>query len=457
MLSINPSLNVAVRHILFRQPEGHSMTSSRSSVGATGAQTSSTSPMPSTDRMRSVVVVFAVALGMAAGFAPVYFGTISVFLAPVSAEFGWGRGQASFGSVVSMLGLAVGALGVGRLIDRVGATRVIAVSTVLMGCAIALQSQGGGSFALYMSCSFLIGVAGAATTPPGYVSVLAATFDGRLGMALGLAGAGMGIGTVVAPIVAQSLITQFGWRTAYLILAAAAVVLGLCACAIISRFAVAGRSRSPQSRAATTEQGLSAREAVRDPLAWRLGAMVLLVSVATMGMSIHLVSILKDFEFSPSAAAGAASFGGVGVLLGRIVSGALIDRYAAPRVALWFFLVAAGGAVILATQISTSTAILYTAGVLIGFSMGAEGDFLPYFVRKYMGLRAFGTIFGAFFFIHSIGGVLGPYLFGLGYDAFESYVPSLWVAAGSLCLASALAASLGRYRYTGLPSAAEID
>lgn len=411
--------------------------------------TTSTPLGDSTYRTRSAITVAGISLGLAAGFAPVYFATIGVFLKPISEEFGWGRGQASLGGVISMLGLALGSLAVGRVIDRYGATRTIVVSIILMSVGIAAQSRIGGSFGIYMFLSFLIGIAGTATNPPGYLTVLARSFEGRLGLALGVAGSGLGVGIIITPMAAQSLISQFGWRGAYLALALAALVLGLLACTVISRLGLRPGAHSESSVLATEDASASAVDdsVLRQPLVWRIGLMVLLVSVATIGISIHLVSILLDSGWSAASAASAASFSGFGVLLGRLVSGVLIDRFPANKVAAVFFLTAAAGAGVLATQLSSAAVVFFAAGALIGFSMGAEGDFLPFFVRRYLGLKNFGTLFGGFFFLHSIGGVLGPYLVGLGFDSWNSYVPALWIAAGALCVAAALAASLGPYRH----------
>lgn len=407
------------------------------------------------DRTRPAITVAGIALGLAVGFAPIYFATISVFLKPISQEFGWGRGQASLGGVISMLGLAFGSLAVGRLIDRYGAMRVIVISITLMSLGIAAQSRTGNSFQLFICLSLFIGIAGAATNPPGYMTILARIFDSRLGLALGLAGAGMGIGMIVTPMAAQSLISEFGWRNAYLILSISSLVIGLLACTVISRRGVRHEPISPSSRPVDVGQPTpSGRDAVINPsLVWRIGLMVLLVSVATIGVSIHMVSILLDSGWSPSEAASVASFSGVGVLLGRIVSGFLIDRFQAGKVASIFFLAAASSVAVLAIDFSSAAIMFYGAGALIGFSMGAEGDFLPFFIRRYFDLRSFGTLFGGLFFFHSIGGVLGPYLFGLGFDTWHSYTLSLWFAAGALCLAAILAVSLGPYRDSSIVSA----
>lgn len=404
------------------------------------------------DRRSSVVTVAAVSLGLAVGFAPVYFGTLTVFLRPVSEEFGWGRAQASLGGVISMLGQAVGAIVVGRLIDRWGAMRIIPPAVALLAAMIVVQSQIQGAFGLFVLVGFLIGLAGAATTPPGYVSILARMFHDRLGLALGLAGAGMGIGHIITPIVAQAFISHVGWRGAYLGMATIVLVGGLTACAIVAAFGLKGRSVA-SVKTSTEQSSGSVRVIFIDPRFWRLAAMVLLVSVFTMGISIHLVPMLRDAGVAAGVTAGSASLAGIGVLLGRLISGALIDRFQARLVAACFFALASVGALLLTIATADSLWMFFAAGLLVGFSMGAEGDFLPFFVRRYFTVRSFGTIFGVLFFIHSLGGVIGPLLFGLTFDSWSTYTPALVATVVALTLASILVISLGPYRKASdLPS-----
>ncbi|WP_082079809.1 MFS transporter [Cupriavidus basilensis] len=397
------------------------------------------------------LIVFGAALGLCAGFAPLYFGTISVFLQPIAHEFGWGRAQTSAAGVLSMLGLAAGSIVVGQLIDRFGETRVIGGSASVMAVFMAIQSLCGNSPWLFAALSFGIGVAGAGTTPPGYLTVLARCLRDRLGVALGLAGIGMGVGTISMPVIAQTLIAHYGWRSAYAGLAAGALLLGWLACAIISRGARGLRGHARQRRLPAGSMpvpGYTVREALADRRLWLILAVTLLVSMATLGMSVHFVSLLVDGGITPQLAARAVAVSGAGVVLGRVVSGYLIDRFAARKVAAAAFCLAAAGAVLMASELSRAIQFSAFAGLLLGFALGAEGDFLPFFVKKYFGLKSFGRIYGVLFFVHGLGGIAGPVLFGLSFDHFATYKYALLCASGALCAAMLLVLRLGSYRFS---------
>lgn len=398
--------------------------------------------------LRQVAIVGGAALGLGAGFAPVYFGTLSVFLKPIATELGWGRAETSAAGVLSMLGLSVGAVLVGRLIDRFGPALVISTSVLVMSALMFVLARATSSPWLFGAFSFAIGVAGAATTPPGYLSVLALWFDRRLGLALGLAGVGMGVGTVAMPMIAQWLVSSYGWREAYGVLAGGAAALGAAACALLfvrSR----GTTRELRSRGGDVAPvaGETATSAVRSSRFWLLATVVFVVAAASLGTSIHLVSLITDRGLTAAAAAQVAATAGVGVVLGRIVAGVLLDLYPAMRIAAVAFLMAGSGALMLAIGTSFGPIQIAACAFLIGFAMGAEGDFIPYFVRRYFGLTAFGSIYGLLFFVFGVGGVIGPIAFGVSFDRTGSYALPLWGAAIALCCAAIGILQLGPYRY----------
>lgn len=423
-------------HVLSSDPSASRLT-------AAGAE-----PVGRLPASRQIFIVLGAAIGLGGGFAPVYFATLSIFLKPVAGEFAWGRAETAAAGVLSMLGLALGAVLVGRAIDRFGPARVICSSVALMAGLIALLSQVTNNPWIFAALSFLIGVAGAATTPPGYLSVLALWFDRRLGLALGLAGVGMGVGTVSMPVIAQWLIAQAGWRGAYTALALMAAILGALACAMLfvsaNRSADTGRTRPSE---APEVAGETLSEGIRTWRFWLLAGVVFAVSAASLGMSIHLVSLITDQGIDAAAAARIAAVSGVGVILGRLVSGALLDVCAAPRLAAVAFSMAGAGVAVLATGTAAGFVPLAACAMLIGFAIGAEGDFIPFFVRRYFGLRAFASLYGLLFFAFGVGGLVGPIAFGICFDRTHSYATAMWAAAIVLLACAAAILGLGPYRH----------
>ncbi|QRQ84296.1 MFS transporter [Cupriavidus oxalaticus] len=406
-------------------------------------------PAPPAGRWTYAAVILGAALGMLAGYAPLFNATAGVFVQPLAAEFGWGRSEASLSYAASMFGLAIVSPLVGTMMDRFGIRRVISVSALVFGLATACMALQNGSKALWVSLSVVVGVFGAATSVLGYLAVLPQWFDRRLGLALGIAMCGLGAGTVLMPATAQYLVTGYGWRTAYVALGIGSIVLSLLACALLRERGGAGAARTRAQ--ATAADGVPLRQAMRSYRLWAIWAVFVLGSSATLSLGPHLPAMFADKGFSPADAARSASMVGVGLLIGRLLTGVLIDRIHAPFVACVFFF---GGAVgIYLLGVTNDYQMLLVATTLIGLTIGAEGDLISFLVRSYFGLRSFGALFGIAFSGYGFGAVIGPVGLGLWFDRHGSYGVPLLVLPCMLLLAGALTLSLGRYRRHGASAA----
>ncbi len=403
-------------------------------------------------RRRQAVILVGAALGMGGGFAALYFSTLSLFLKPIALEFSWGRGQTAAATVLAMAGMAVGAVLMGRLIDRLGAARVVAVSALGMAAlTAALSGLPGNPWAMGGLC-FAIGLIGAGTTPLGYLAVFPRWFDRRLGLALGTAmvGLGLGLGTVVFPILAQQAIDAYGWRDAYVMLAVVSLLLSVLAWVLM--FVCAGSppepAEHPRADRSRSSEGLTLGQAVRSLRYWNLVLILFLASAAGLGLAVHGTALLTDRGIHFEAAAQVAALAGLGVMLGRMVSGFLMDVWTAPPVGAVSFLLGALGMALYAHGPLTSPWVLAAAGMLGGFAIGAEGDLIPYAVRRYFGARSFASIYGTLFGVYALGGLLGPIVFGIAFDRTGSYKGVLNVAIVACGLAALGALLLGRERYS---------
>jgi MFS transporter, OFA family, oxalate/formate antiporter len=405
-----------------------------------------TKPKPF-DRYAAMAVLGA-ALGLLGSFPALFFSTLSVFLKPISEEYGWGRAQTAGTIVMANLGIAFGALIVGRLIDRFGVRRVIPVSALLMAICMGAMGMLPNHPGLMALVSFSIGLTGVGTTPLGYLTVLPRYFDKRLGLAFGLAMVGLGLGTVVMPMLAQQFIASQGWRSAYMSLGGVAVVMAMVAMAIL--FA-AGAGKQPEflsTRSHVFEQGLRLSEALRDVRFWLLLLCVLCVSAAALGFSVHGVSVMTDRGIDAAMAARMAGLAAIGVMVGRLFGGALMDVLPARWVAFASFALGAAGIWIFAIDTTQAVSLLTLAAFLASFAIGAEGDFIPLAVRRYFGLKSFGAIYGVMFFAYATGGGIGPVVMGLTFDKTGDYRSVLQVFA-LICAFSSLAVlMLGPYRFS---------
>jgi cyanate permease len=264
---------------------------------------------------------------------------------------------------------------------------------------------------------------------------------------------GIGIGSIVVPILAQRLITIFGWRTVFAIFGGAVLLLPLPIIAALLQNDPGQRGLQPdgdeknrvsplQSR---DKQGLTWHEIWHSPTFWTLICIFSLAGASVHGAVLHMSAIFTDRGVTAERAAIATSLVGIAVMAGRLGSGYLLDRLFAPRVAILFYGATAVGIAILCA--GTSGPLALVASFLVGLGMGAEVESMAYMITRYFGLAAFGTAYGHAFGAFMLSGAAGVFLMGAGYDRFHSYTVPLAVLGGAMVLAVVLLSRLGPYRY----------
>jgi MFS family permease len=398
-------------------------------------------------------VVLTAALGLFFGPIPIVVFCFGVFLKPLIQEFHSSRGAVSIAFTLFSLIQALSLPLVGRLVDRIGARKVILPFSILAGLILmSTLFYSGRIWQIYLFYSSL-GLMICGTGPIPYSDVISHWFDRHRGLALGCMMAGLGTGALIMPSVVQYLIAGFGWRVAFAVFGTAILVVKVPVVAIFLKqrpepmgllpdgdpYAVPATPRE------NSDPGMTLYEALRSPTYWLLFCAFSLVSATAQGAYTHIAAIFADRgSFARTAAFATSLFGG-GVLVGRTGSGYLLDRFFAPRVAAIIFSCAAAGIGLL--RISGSQSLAFAAAFLIGLGVGAEGDVMAYLTSRYFGLHSFGAIYGFTFAGFVLGGGSGVYLMDIAFDATGSYAFALTLFCIVTLIGAALMTRLGAYRY----------
>jgi MFS family permease len=397
-------------------------------------------------------MVFVSAVGLFLG-PPLLVFSFSVFFKSLVVDFHASRAAVSFAfSLFNVVG-ALWLPATGAFIDRYGAKRVILISIFLYGlilCSTIWVSSG--LWQLYLLFT-LLGIAmssGAAPVP--YGVVISHWFNRHRGLALAVSMMGIGIGSIVVPILSQRLITAVGWRETFAIFGGAVLLLPLPVLAALLQNDPKERGLLPDGDkedrlahlAQLSEQGLNWHEIWHSSTFWIMIAIFSLTGASVHGAVLHMSAIFTDRGVSAERAAIATSLVGAAVILGRLGSGFLLDHMFAPRVAMIFYGATTVGIAILCGAHLGNIALV--ASFLVGLGMGAEVESMGYMVSRYFGLRVFGTAYGYTFGAFMISGSAGVLLMGLGYDRFHSYTVALAGFCAAMVLALVLLTRLGPYR-----------
>ena len=378
-------------------------------------------------------IVLAAMVGISSAPSQFAFGSLGLFMAPLTAEFGWNRAEMSLALTTFTVSLAVFLPLVGRIVDRFGSRRVVVPSIVICGlclAAIPLVSEIWHLWAIF----FVIGSLGAGANSLPYMLTISAWFDRRRGLAIGLSMAGAGFGFAYVPPLVQYMIGTYGWQTGYLLLAAISVLVSAPVVGLVFRDTPAMKGLMPDgdpapaaSAPAAELSGPDLGTALRRPEFWTLWVVFGGLAFSLYGLLPHLVPLLTDRGMAAEQAALAASTIGITIIIARAVIGFLIDRFFAPRVALLFFLMSAVGIGILAAGGIGGWA--FVAAIFVGLSIGAELDLMAYLTTRYFGLKHFGTVYGVMFAALLVGTSLGPVSYGAVYELTGSYLNVLVLCA----------------------------
>ncbi len=388
-------------------------------------------------------VVVAAALGLTFSVGTLLVSSFGVFVRPLAAEFHWNRTELSGALAVSQYALALSGWLWGALIDRFGPRVIVVPSVVIISALIAsLGLLTPHLWHLYLVFAAIPLLAGGAS-PLGYSGILVRIFDRHLGLALGLALTGIGLGGAILPPLATALIQGVGWRDAYVVLGVLTLIITLPA-ALFGTRAVDGPrgDRLDQAGAAIL------------PLIWTrayllVSAAFLLLGAISIGTMAHFVPMMVDRGFKPPAAAKMAASIGFATIVIRVGSGWLLDRVHARYVLAAIALMAAAALLLLAFE--TGTASAYAAAFLLGAVFGAEADLLAYQVSRYFGQAVFGRLYGLAFGLFVVGVGTGPLLMGASFGYLGGYRPGLLSFAALSVVVASLALAMPAYDKAGGP------
>src|ERR1700730_1664073 len=371
-------------------------------------------------------VVFGCAIGLMVSGGPINIFTFGVFLRAVTEDIHIGRGAfASAMLATNWISAASGPF-LGWVLDRYGARRVLLPGAVLFALATAMQAYITSSLlVIYLLFAFKA-LMGAGLSPVSFAFAVSKWFDRRRGLALGLALSGVGLGTSVIPLLVAYLIANYGWRPAYLGLGLVVLVLGgLPALLFIREPDQHERAMLPHlAQAALTGYDFN---------------------VALKGTLTQIVAMLMDRGMTLQAATRDLAASGIAAILGRIASGWCVDRYHGPYVVIGFFILPTIGTLFFASGAGEPMPLF--GAILCGAALGGEIDLMSFLVSRYFGLKSYGKIFGTMFGIFAGSTGVGPFISGLSFDYWHSYVPAFALYEVALVVACLIFLPLGPYPF----------
>jgi MFS family permease len=344
---------------------------------------------------------------------------IILVLPSVQSEFGVDRASASLPFTLTMLGFALGNFYMGKLADRYNLSTVLLFSSILLASCFIFAAQSNSILSLAV-IQFVIGFGTGASFGP-IIADTSIWFLKKRGIAVALAASGNYLSGVVWPIFTKDLLLNYGWRTVYLVLAIAAVLimapLSLALKRKISEESTRADDLISQNKAQSTQ--LSPKS-----LQLFLGLAGLGCCVAMSMPQVHIVAFCVDLGFGSTVGGNMLSLMLAGGIVSRIVSGFLADKIGGLKtlligsslqcVALFLYLPFNG------------LVSLYLVSLIFGLSQGGIVPSYAIIVREHMPAKEAGARVGFVLMMTIVGMALGGWMSGWIYDLSGSYKLAFW-------------------------------
>jgi MFS family permease len=339
-----------------------------------------------------------------------------------------GRGLLASAAAVARLVSAAGSPLIGPIVDRRGPRPIMALGVLSLAGGAVLLARAGGGWHVMLGYGVVMAFGSIALGDLTGDATVARWFVRRRGRALAFATMGLSSAGIVIPLPVAFLIDRFGWRAAWVMLAATVLGLGLAATVLMRRspeaygLAPDGRARAPRGDATREtpliERSLGARAAARTPAFWLLILSTNLAGLGFFGVNLHLFSYVTDLRFSATIAAAVVTYLYTLHTVAKPLWGLIAERV---HVRYCIAACYAGGGLGVLLLGGGSMAWLLAFATVYGLTRGAQSFVTSLAWADYFGRDAQGAIRGLAAPFRHLSAAAGPIVGGVLYDATGDY------------------------------------
>jgi MFS family permease len=347
--------------------------------------------------------------------------TFTVFLLPISNEFGWDRAQTVSVYSIGALSVGLAAPFVGRLFDHSGPRAVYAIGLLLIGAGFFAASFAQALWQLQISIGLAVGLGSACLGQVTGSLLVSRWFGPRLPTALAVVASSAGLGVFVLVPLAQIIVDRAGWRGAYHILGGVMLAAAVPLLLLPWRRIRAGHgARVAQMQAGDDTWTLGS--AMRHHAFWSLFSIFFFTSLGMFSISVQVVTYLVEVGFSPLQAATAWGFSGVLLVIGMLTVSWLDGLLGRRRAILWAYTLTVVG-ILMLWALSRHPNIWLLGGFLFcfGSTMGSRGPLVAATAMSIFRGKRVGTIMGTISIGMGLGSAIGSWAGGLIHDWSQSY------------------------------------
>ncbi len=369
-----------------------------------------------------------------------------LFIPGATSELGISTGNLtiyfSIASIVTMIFLPIG----GKILAKYDTRLVLITAMILQAGAFVAFGFSNSVWGWYIF-SIPLAVGGVFNTVIAGPVLVNQWFKKKNGMALGLIGASQGLlGALAQPLVGRT-IADAGWRTGYISLGLAAIIIVVPTILFLIRkspqavgvlpYGAEEESavKSENTETAEADKGITMAVARKSAAFYSLFLFFLLI-VSIASFAIHIPSYIESLPYGYDAIFAGNTMAGylIGVLLGALVLGFLVDKIGS-RNTIYLAMVLAIVSVLGMLFATASPALLVLSVTLFGFTVSnSVGTLAPALTTSLFGSREYSQIYSSASLGLAVAGIVALPAYGYIFDITKSYESALYILIVMLVL-----------------------
>lgn len=357
--------------------------------------------------------------------------TWSLFNQPLVNKFGFQLNKVAITFSITSFALAVSTLAAGKLQDKLGIRKLTSFAGLILGLGLILTSFDSSLPMLYITAGVIVGAADGIA----YITTLSNCikwFPDKKGLISGISVGAYGTGSLIFKYINGSLINNVGVSKAFLYWGLIAMALILIGSQLLkdAPLVVSNSINSKNVKEFTVKEMLKTKEAY---------ALFLIFFSACMS-GLYLIGIVKDIGvelvgLTPDVAANAIAMVAIFNTAGRIILGALSDKFGRLKVVILSLSITTV-AVFALSFIHLNFAIFFTCVASIAFCFGGNITVFPAIVGDFFGVNNQTKNYGVIYQGFGLGAISGSFI-----SSLTGGFKSTFIVIGALCLISIVLAS----------------
>lgn len=349
---------------------------------------------------------------------------ITAFDESLLGEFGWSRSELKFRDLITLVGTGLVAPFIGALIDRLGVRALLIAGSLMLSVGYLGYSQINHLYQIYLIHLLFAAVLVAAGMNVAVIMV-SSWFVRHRGKAIGMAVLGTSLGGVLFPPLITMLIANYGWRSSFMLMSLAPLLLLLIGLFLartprqLGLLPLGAESMASDARPHGHGDDLTLAHAMRTLSFWALALVAGLSFYCMLGVISSLRLHLQDLGADPLRASQSFAWMMSMALVGKLLFGFMADRLDQRDVFLLNLVIMLIGICALA---SMDTRWSFLAITLLGLGWGGLFTLIQIQAVNHFGLSHAGKILGMITLIDASSGGLGAWLTHQLYGADQGYL-----------------------------------